>query len=158
MDVLPLQLASTANDLKAALTEGFGSVADRQQEEVSERQQEIEQLRESIEQQGQKFADLESSLKVHQQLVLDTLESCVQARLDALFEASPWNDVSPSESVDTEIASPENESGNTDSDANLFVGMAAGLHMLGFLMSGLLGPVLQPPSSNDRRLVSSPGP
>jgi hypothetical protein len=41
MDILPAQLASTANDLKAALNEGMGYVVEKQQEEMSERQQEV---------------------------------------------------------------------------------------------------------------------
>ena len=94
MDILPAQLASTANDLKAALNEGIGYVVEKQQEEMSERQQEVQQLRELIEQHGKQYVVLETSLKIQQQLVLDTLESCVQARLDDLFEGLHFNDTS----------------------------------------------------------------
>jgi hypothetical protein len=100
MDILPAQLASTANDLKAALNEGIGYVVEKQQEEMSERQQEVQQLRELIEQHGKQYVVLETSLKIQQQLVLDTLESCVQARLDDLFEGLHFNDTSANEPVD----------------------------------------------------------
>ncbi|PMD33819.1 hypothetical protein L207DRAFT_146641 [Hyaloscypha variabilis F] len=162
MDILPAQLASTANDLKAALNEGIGYVVEKQQEEMSERQQEVQQLRELIEQHGKQYVVLETSLKIQQQLVLDTLESCVQARLDDLFEGLHFNDTSANEPVDAGGAKSEEGFQNSDNDANLFVGMAAGLHMLGYLMSGLLGPVFRTPSSSwpgsdNDRFISPPG-
>jgi hypothetical protein len=162
MDILPAQLASTANDLKAASNEGIGYVVEKQQEEISERQQEVQQLRELIEQHGKQYVVLEASLKIQQQLVLDTLESCVQARLDDLFEGLHFNDTLVNEPVDAGGARSEEGFQNSENDANLFVGIAAGLHMLGYLMSGLLGPVFRTPSSSwpgsdNDRFVSWPG-
>lgn len=168
-NILPAQLASSANDLKEVLLEKLDSITEDQQSEKLQRRDEIQQLRESIDQQSENYASLEVSLQVQQRLVLDTLESCIQAHLDALFEALRLNDASANEPAEVDSTSPRNDEENTDTntladdyaevegaspqadaaelhpDMSMFVGMAAGLHMLGYLMSGMMAPMLRAP-------------
>jgi hypothetical protein len=170
-NILPSQLASTASDLKEVLNESFGAIAEDQQMEKLERRHEIQRLRESIEEQGQKYASLEISLRIQQRMVLDTLESCIQAHLESLFEGLRLKDASVNEFVDVGGASQQNDEGTQDNDAStkesaevedpgpqhseaepntnmgLFIGIAAGLHMLGCLMSGVMISVVRPPST-----------
>jgi hypothetical protein len=85
---------------------------------------------------------LEISLQIQQRLVLDTLESSIQAHLDALFEGLQLKDASANVSAEVGGASPQNEKAEGDTGQGMLLGMAAGLHMLGYVMSGVLNPML----------------
>ena len=85
---------------------------------------------------------MEISLQIQQRLVLDTLESSIQAHLDALFEGLQLKDASANVSTEVDGASPQNEKAEGDTGQGMLLGMAAGLRLLGYVMSGVLNPML----------------
>jgi hypothetical protein len=86
---------------------------------------------------------LEISLQIQQRLVLGTLESFIQAHLGAFFEGLRLKDASANESAEVNSASPQNEKPEGDAGQSMSLGMAAGPHMFGYVMSGVLNPMLR---------------
>ncbi|KAE9366879.1 hypothetical protein N431DRAFT_350578 [Stipitochalara longipes BDJ] len=148
IEILPAQLRATADSLKLVLTETLESIAEERQIEMLETREEIQKLRDSIEEHGEKFTNLDLSVETQQRLILDAVESCTQAHLESLVEAMSLDELSEQRSdIKSEEGKAVAQTLVSAEGLSSFFGMAAGLHMLGFLISGVLGPMLRGPSA-----------
>ncbi len=151
-EVLPAQFARIADDLKEVLVESLVCATDERQKDKVDVQNDIQVLRESIEEQGQRQANLDDSVQKLQQFILEVFECCSEAYLQTLLEGINSNDARPEggqsiESIEIKVLDQVDPMVESATTQNLFVGMAAGLHLLGYLMAGKLGPMLRSPSS-----------